>query len=84
MTSAPIAALGGDFPLNPPRPLYEVTLEDVERAQQQLTRFWTECAETVRAYEYERGMGISAAGFYGANAARHTCDDAHHDFIDQN
>ena len=79
-----MAALGGSLPLNPPAALYEVTLDDVERAQQQLARFWAECAETVKAYEYERGMGVSASSYYGAQAARNVCDDAHFDFIDQN
>lgn len=79
-----MAALGGSLPLNPPAALYEVTLDDVERAQQQLARFWIECAETVKAYEYERGMGCSAASHYGAQAACNVCDDTHHDFIDQN
>ena len=84
MTTAPIAALGGSLPLNPPTALYEVTQDHVDQAERQLKRFLDEYAEIIREHEYERGMGISAAGFYGANAARHTCDDAHHDFIDQN
>ena len=79
-----MAALGGSLPLNPPTALYEITLDDVERAEQQLQRFLTEYAETVKAYEYERGMGCSAASYHGAQAARNTCDDWHHDFVAQN
>ena len=78
-----MAALGGSLPLNPPTALYEVTLDDVERAQQQLARFWAECAEVVQAYEYERGMGCSAAHLHGALAVRNSSDDWHHDFVEQ-
>ena len=79
-----MAALGGSLPLNPPAALYEVTLDDVERAEQQLQRFLTEYAETVKAYEFERGMGSSAASYYAAKAARDFCDDWHHDFVAEN
>ena len=83
LTSAPWAALGGNASLNPPKPLFEVTQDDLDRARQQLARFWTEYAELEKTFEYERGMGISAATYTGANAARNACDDIHHDFINQ-
>ena len=78
-----MAALGGSLPLNPPTALYEITLDDVERAEQQLQRFLTEYAEIVKAYEYERGMGCSAAHHHGALAVRNSSDDWHHDFVTQ-
>ena len=79
-----MAALGGSLPLNPPSALYEVTQDHVDQAQRQLKRFLDEYAEVVREYEYERGMGSSAASYYAANAVRHFCDDWHHDFVAEN
>ena len=79
-----MAALGGSLPLNPPAALHEVTQDHVDQAARQLKRFLDEYAEVIREYEYERGMGCSAASYYGAQAARNICDDWHHDFVDQN
>ena len=79
-----MAALGGSLPLNPPAPLYEITQDDVDQAARQVTRFLNEYAEVIRLYEFERGMGSSAASYYAAKAARDFCDDWHHDFVAEN
>ena len=81
--SPPIAGLGGEPPLNPPDPLYEVTDDDLERSAKRLAGMFKDHGQLVREYEYERGRGVSAAGHYGGMAARNVAEDAYHDFVNQ-
>lgn len=84
MTNAPWAAYGSSPSLEPPTPLFEITEDDIERAGAQLDRFMHEFAEVVKAFEFERGMGSSAASYYAAKAVRNRCDDFHHDYVNEN
>ena len=80
MTTAPIAALGGSLPLNPPvQP--DVTQDSVDQAARVLINAWRDYAETVRELEIQEGTGTSAAGFYASNAARDLAADCYSDFV---
>ena len=72
-------------PLNPPAALLRGHSRPRRPSARQLQRFLDEYAEVIeKEYEYERGMGSSAASYYAAKAVRDFCDDWHHDFVAPN
>ena len=80
MTTAPIAALGGSFSLNPPAQP-DITQDTVDARHRAFVNAWRDYAETVRDFEIQEGTGTSAAGFYASNAARDLAADCYSDFV---